>query len=200
MTINTEGNILFKDKKTKFGLEKYIEKSYKLKKLKNKNFVTNKQTTNFKWLVYRNNSCRYDVFSTFYIFCIYDYMNEDIKEMGGILQNIHNLMTQIKNNPGQVVIKELWKYCIQHKIDIERTEINNINNIVESGFGINGTIVQSFSIFKNNKHFCISEERQEIYQICNNIKCFKPTLHSHLIIIDAKGLNLKNIEIYLYIL
>ena len=89
-------------------------------------------------------------------------MNEHIKEMGDILQNIHNLISQIKNSSGQVGIKELWKYCIQHKIDIERTEINNINKIVESCFGINGTKVQSFSIFKNNKHFCISEERQKI--------------------------------------
>ena len=119
-------------------------------------------------------------------------MNEHFKEMGDILQNIHNLMTQIKNNPCQVGIKELWEYCIQHKIDIERTEINNINIILESGFGIDGAIIQLFSIFKNNKHFCISEERQEIYQICNNIKCFKNTLHSHLIIIDENGLNLKN--------
>ena len=120
-------------------------------------------------------------------------MNEHIKEMSDILQNIHNLMTQIKNNPHQIGIKELWKYCIQHKIDIERTEINNINNIVESSFGINGTIVILFIIFKNNKYFCISEERQEICQICNNIKCFKPILLSHLIIIYENGLNLKNI-------
>ena len=123
-------------------------------------------------------------------------MNEHIKDMGNILQNIHNLITQI-NNPGQVGIKELWKYCIQNKIDIKRTEINNINNIVESGYGKNGTIVQLFSIFKYNKHFYISEERQEICQICNNIKCFKPTLHSHLIIIYENWLNLKNIEMNL---
>ena len=55
LTINTEGNILFKAKKTKFGLKKYTEKSYKLK---NKNFFTNKQITNFKWLVYGNNLFR----------------------------------------------------------------------------------------------------------------------------------------------
>ena len=60
---------------------------------------------------------------------------------------------------------------------MERTEINIINNIVESGFGINGTKFQLFSFFKNNKHFCISEERQEICQICNNKKCFRPTAY-----------------------
>ena len=58
-------------------------------------------------------------------------------------------------------------------------------------------IVQLFIIFKNNKHFRISEEGKEICQICNNIKRFKPTLHSHLIIIDENKLNLKNIEMIL---
>ena len=97
-------------------------------------------------------------------------MNDNIK-------NIHKIMTKIKNNPIETGISELWSYCIQNKIDIERTEINNINNIAESGFGINGMIVQLFSIFKNNQHFCIEEERQEICQIRNNIKKFNPSLH-----------------------
>ena len=87
------------------------------------------------------------------------------------------------------------EYCIRNKIDIERTEINNSENIVQSGFGINGAVVQLFSIFKNDKNFCIEERRKEICQICNNIREFDPTFHSHLIIIDEGGLNLNSIEL-----
>ena len=41
-----------------------------------------------------------------------------------------------------------------NKIDIEKTEINNIDLTVENGFGLNGAIVQLFSIFKNDYNFC----------------------------------------------
>ena len=49
-------------------------------------------------------------------------------------------MTNIKNAPNYNRIKTLWLYCIQHKIDIERTEINNTVIILEDGFGLNSSI------------------------------------------------------------
>ena len=56
-----------KRKKTKFGTEKYSEK--KLLDNKYNNIISNNYiTTNFIWLEYNNNSCRYDVFCTFYFF------------------------------------------------------------------------------------------------------------------------------------
>ena len=60
--------ILFmKRKKTKFGTEKYSEK--KLLDNNYNNIISNNYiTTNFIWLEYNNNSCRYDVFCTFYFF------------------------------------------------------------------------------------------------------------------------------------
>ena len=115
--------------------------------------------------------------------------------MNNYIQNIHPLLTNIKNNPNHDGINHLWEYCIRNKIDIERTEINNSENIVQNGFGINGAVVQLFSIFKNDKNFCIEERRKEICQICNNIREFDPTFHSHLIIIDEGGLNLNSIEL-----
>ena len=49
----------------------------------------------------------------------------------------------------------------------------------------------------NIKNSSISEEKQEICQICYNIKRFIHILHTHLIMIDEFGLNLKNIEMNL---
>ena len=69
-------------------------------------------------------------------------------------------MKEIRYDPINNSINRLWDYCIKNKIDIERTEINNVNNIVESGFGSNDIIVQLFSIFKNEEDFCILEKRQ----------------------------------------
>ena len=107
-------------------------------------------------------------------------------------------MTNIKRTPNNDGIKDLWLYCIKNKIDVERTEINNSDNVVNSGFGLNGAIVQLFAIFKNDENFCIKEKRQEVCQICNNIKEFEPSFHSHLIIIDEAGLNMNTIELNIY--
>ena len=195
LTKNTESNLLQKAKNTKFGLEKYTEKLYETKMniSENKFFITN-----FQWLQYSNNSCRYDVFATLYIFCLYDYIQENMINMNTNIKNIHSLMSNIKINPNNDGIKALWLYCIKNKIDVERTEINNIDNVVNSGFGLNGAIVQLFAIFKNEENFCIKEKRQEVCQICNNIKEFEPSFHSHLIIIDEAGLNMNTIELNIY--
>ena len=56
-----------KRKKTKFGTEKYSEK--KLLDNNYNNIISNNYiTTNFIWLEYNNNSCRYDVFCHFTFF------------------------------------------------------------------------------------------------------------------------------------
>ena len=75
LTKNTESNILQKAKKTKFGVEKYIEKKYSaIHKASSNKFII----TNFQWLRYANNSCRYDVFTTLYIYFLYDFIDERI--------------------------------------------------------------------------------------------------------------------------
>ena len=71
-------------------------------------------------------------------------------------------MTNIKRTPNNDGIKDLWLYCIKNKIDVERKEINNSDNVVDIRFGLNGVIVQLFAIFKNDENFCIKEKRQEV--------------------------------------
>ena len=195
LTKKTETNILQKAKKTKFGKEKYTEKQYHEDiKIRQNKFLL----SNFNWLRYANNSCRYDVFITLYIFILYDYIQDNLTLMSETIKDIHGIKTNIKSEPNHEGINNWWLYSIKQKIDIERTEINNSDNIAQSGFGNNGAIVQLFSIFKNNEEFCIKEKRQEICQICNNIKEFESSYHSHLIIIDEAGLNMNNIELNIY--
>jgi hypothetical protein len=65
-----------------------------------------------------------------------------------ILQNTHNLMKNIKNNPSDYNKKMLWEYFIKMQIDILSTEINNKFKIIETDFGISGFIVQLFQFLR----------------------------------------------------
>ena len=104
------------------------------------------------------------------------------------------LLIRLKDDRRNEIRNDIWKHFINNKIDIEQTEINNNNNIINNGFGMNGFICQLFSNFKNSDIFCIKEHREEHCQICNNIKIYRHNLHNHFIIIDEQGLSLNSIE------
>ena len=57
------------------------------------------------------------------------------------IKDIHALITNIKNEQNYEGINNLLQNFIRKKIDVERTKINNIDNIAENVFGNNGTIV-----------------------------------------------------------
>ena len=58
-------------------------------------------------------------------------------------------------------------YFIKNKVDINATAKNNIENVIDSGFGKTGFIYNLFNIFKVNKFFCLKEQRQEVWGICS---------------------------------
>ena len=82
--------------------------------------------TNYRWLKYSHNSCRYDVFSTLYIFLLFDYINANLSIMNDKIKNIHVFFEDIKKEKSENALNKLWEYCIRNKNDIEKTEINNI--------------------------------------------------------------------------
>ena len=88
----------------------------------------------------------------------------------------------------------LWKYCIDKKIDIARTEIENKNNDIDNGFGESGYIIQLFSIFKNKINFCLKEQRNENCQICNHLKIFDEEYHNIFLSINESSLKFNNIQ------
>ena len=94
LTKKTETNILQKAKKTKFGKEKYTEKQFHEGiKIKQNKFLI----SNFNWLRYSNNSCRYDVFTTLYVFILYDYIQDNLNLKSETIKDIPGLMTNIKD-------------------------------------------------------------------------------------------------------
>ena len=49
------------------------------------------------------------------------------------------------------------------QIDIFSAEINNKNNVIETGFGLSVYIVPLFQKFKNNSFFSLKEKQNEKY-------------------------------------
>ena len=49
------------------------------------------RVTSFNWLKWKQNSCRYESFITFYVFSIFDYLNNN----NVLLKNIHKLINNI---------------------------------------------------------------------------------------------------------
>lgn len=189
LTNNTNNNFLIKSKKTKFNTENYNEKQFSYNIIKN-----NKIIKNFRWLSYNENSCRYDVFIAFYTFYIFDFMSKNYLLLNFRLKEIHDIISEIKKKPILEKRNMFWKYCIDKKIDILETEINDSNIIINNDFGINGFIIQLFSIFKNIEYFCIKEKRLELCQICSRTKEFSETFNTHLITINENNIKLSNIE------
>jgi len=129
-----------------------------------------------------------------YFFSIYEFMINNIENQNTYLKIFHNFIMMLKDDRKKEIRNDIWKYLINNKIDIEQTEINNNNNVINNGFGMNRFIRQLFTIFKNSDIFCIKEHCEEHCQICNNIKIYQHNLHNHFIIIDEQGLSLNSIE------
>lgn len=129
-----------------------------------------------------------------YTFCIFVFIQNKYPVINISLKEIHYLITEIKIYPVLEKRNKLWNYCINKKIDILETDNNDRSVVINNGFGLNGYIVQLFSIFKDIKYFCIKEKRLEICQICSRTKEFSENFHSHLITINENNIKLSNIE------
>lgn len=57
-------------------------------------------------------------------------------------------MAIIKDNPNINKKNLLWNYCIQEKIYINETGINNNSILINNGFGISGYIL-NYLVFSN---------------------------------------------------
>ena len=159
LTSNTEKNYVFisKPKFTKFGLEKFTEKKYNKNKTAANIISKNITLTEYKWLKYASNSCRYDTFSFIYNFCLSNFINANLDKFDNNIKSINEIMLKIFNKPDNQNRNLLWKFCINNKIDINETSIENKNIIIDKGFDRQGFIIQLFSIFRNNDFFCIKE-------------------------------------------
>ena len=164
---NCNISVAYKCKTTKFKENKYFDKNnISIKSLNNDISISlnppNEFLTKIPWIIYNNNSCRYDSFITLFIFGLYgklktfyfDELNFHIQFLIKKCSDIINLKFEI--------IEHIWKYFIINQLDVLKTEkINNENITIDDGFLKFGFVNQLFNIFKNNKLFCI-EYRKSI--------------------------------------
>ena len=170
-------NILYSAKKTKLGLDKYLEFKDINININEKNpkqiTETNYNNIHKSWLINSQNSCRYDVFITLYGFCIKDTLYKENYKFNDIFNTLNLTFEDLIENPLSNSKFALWEYFYQQKIDpidyLKNTSnkdcLNNNSNCV----GLEGYIAQLFIIFKGDNTFCIYEKKQIICQFCNNI-------------------------------
>lgn len=115
-----------------------------------------------KWLKNNNNSCRFDVFYTCYLFCLYEFNESNyinFKNNEGIII-LHNTLISLYNNINSEDRYNFWSYANSLQIDrgINKVEFSEI-----------GYLSGLFSIFNNLSYFCIEYEKMFNCCICNKI-------------------------------
>ena len=115
--------------------------------------------TNFYWLKYKENSCRYDVFTLMYYLVLEDVLNinilnDNIKE---IITFYNTFVNSISSLDKKDLNKGVWNL-------IDKLNKDPLN-LKEEGYKNVYAISQLFSQLNNNKIFCFEREREE--------KCFK---------------------------
>ena len=100
---------------------------------------------------------------------------------------IRNTYINLKKNPKDKTRKVLWNFCINKQIDINTTDINNKNKILEKDYSKTGFTCHLFNIFKNNHNFCL-EKKQEICEICEKVYELDENLYILYIIINEENI------------
>ena len=145
---NTNNNIRFKSKKSKFESSKYTEKKIfsnensnnkaKIKSLNFNNIFSSinleNNITNINWIKWHNYSCWYDCFLTLFCFIFFDYLKENKNLLNkdiNYLVNVDKGNFQFNNE----LIDDIWKYMINNNIDINVSkQRNGVINLVLMDF------------------------------------------------------------------
>ena len=197
---NCNTNVAYKSKYTKFNENKYLDKTnISIKSLNNDISIslnsTNEFLTKFPWIIYNNNSCRYDSFITLFIFCLYGKLKTFyFDELNFHIQFLINKCTDIINLKFEI-IDDIWQYFIINQINVLKTEkINNENITIDDGFHKFGFVNQLFNIFNNSKIFCIEYSKSILCDVCKfNLPALK-YYHNCMVCITEDLLNLKKLE------
>ena len=144
-------------KKEATFLETKIIQSKNIKE--NEKDLNNKLDNNFYWLKYKENYCRYDVFSLLYYLVLEDALNINI--INGNLDEIISFYNTFVNSISILDKKDL-NLGVWNVIDKLNKDPLNLK---EEGYKNVYAISQLFSQLKYNKNCCFEIEREE--------KCFK---------------------------
>ena len=209
---NENINILFAEKTTKFGKDKF-DNNFLFKKEN----INNKRNISESWLINKYNNCRYNAFITIFYFIIspfiYNLVDENIKDLKELSELIIRLSKDVNDkNFNEIVIfmqkhnydvnNELIDQIIKEEDEkrkellIEKLKVDNRIDFTSTGYA-----AQLFSIFKNISYFCFKESKQTECIICGKkteviLKEIQPFIYIN--ITDLKEKNLFNILLLKY--
>ena len=178
---NENVNILFAEKNTKFGMEKFTNE-IRIKNDINENNNKNNNTIANKWLINKFNNCRYNAFITLFYFTISPFINDlisdnmaDIKELNDLIiklskevsdKNYNDIIIFLQKNNYDVNNKLIDQIVRENDEDKKANLINKLKFDTGIDFTSSGYAAQLFSIFRNNNYFCFLEEKTSECIIC----------------------------------
>ena len=187
---NENINILFEEKKTKFGKSKFIKDSNQLNKLteedKTQPLKIIKKNISEIWLKQYNNNCIYNSFITIFYFLFSSFLKNIKEENNNILFGLNDLILKLSEDVNNKNYIEIIVFLQKNHIDtnnayidqiikenddekklelISKLNSNNSVDVISSGY-----VAQLFSIFNNNENFCFGESKTSECIICQKKK------------------------------
>ena len=205
---NENINILYAEKHTKFGKEKFTNSSQIKTEYKDNNLKVTNNITN-KWLINKFNNCRYNAFITLFYFTIspflYNLNEENIKDLKSLNDLIIKLSKEVndKNYNDIIIFFQKNNYDVNNQLidkivgeqdeKIKSNLINKLKNDTGIDFTSTGYAVQLFSIFRNNKYFCFLESKTSECIICEKKTNILIKEQQPFIFINNTNINEKNL-------
>ena len=178
---NENINILYAQKQTKFGKEKFTS-NFSLNIYNKEHNIINNNTIANKWLIQKYNNCRYNAFITLFYFTISPFLNDLNIDKKDDIYKLNDLIITLSKEVNDKNYNEIVIFLQKNNYDVNNKLIDQIvreNDEAKKSFLINqlksdkgidftssGYAAQLFGIFKNNNNFCFLENKTSECIIC----------------------------------
>ena len=194
---NSNVNLVYHQKLTKFGKNKYNYEYNKEKELR-KSITVEKKNISQEWLKQKFNNCRYNAFITLFYFNFSSYIKDNEEKNTMHLKELNELIIRLSEDVNDKNYLDIIIYLQKNKFDTNNFLIDNIikekdeekklllidkmNTNIDVDTTSSGYINQLFSIFNNNDNFCLKESKSTECILCGKkdieyIKESKPFLY-----------------------
>ena len=184
---NTNVNLVYFQKTTKFGQNKYNYDYNKENKLTIPDILAKKSDISQAWLKQKFNNCRYNAFITLFYFNFSSFIKDYEEQITTQLKELNNLVIKLSEDVNDKNYYDIVIYLQKNKYDTNNFLIDTIineedeekklllidetnkNNDIDANSS--GYINQLFSILNNIENFCLKESKY-----CECILYYKKTL------------------------
>ena len=122
---NENVNILFAEKNTKFGMEKFTNE-IRIKNDINENNNKNNNTIANKWLINKFNNCRYNAFITLFYFTISPFINDLISDNMADIKEPNDLIIKLSKEVSDKNYNDIIIFLQKNNYDVNNKLIDQI--------------------------------------------------------------------------